>query len=178
MNNTFQLPLHQSPNIFIYIVGRTDMKCNSKLRNTRIHAIQNGGEIANMQAGHVSSRVRLNPFLEGSSTGQFPWTSYHLPRVVNTLWGWFSLSSLFPLPTGTRTPLASQRLARTSASLRPDVQSCHIYQCHCSPVTLSREKGTYKQIPAKGLATERVVFLPSPTGHKLLGVGAEQRVRG
>lgn len=104
MNNTFQLPLHQPPNTFIYIVGRTDMKCNTKLRNTRIHAIRNGGEIANMQAGHASSRVRLNPFLEGSSTGQFPWTSYHLPRVVNTLWGWFSLSSLFPLPTGTWTP--------------------------------------------------------------------------
>lgn len=43
MNNTFQLPLHKSPNAFIDNVGRADMKYNTRLRNTGIHAIWDGG---------------------------------------------------------------------------------------------------------------------------------------
>lgn len=63
LNNTFHLPLHKSPNTFIYIVGRTDRRYNTKLRNIRIHVILDGGKTTNLQVAirHQESQTEPIP---------------------------------------------------------------------------------------------------------------------
>lgn len=97
---------------------------------------------------YVIKRVRLNPFLKGSSGVRFPLTSSHLPRAVNTLWGWFSEAfSSFSSSHSHKAPrsfLAAQE-AQTSASLRPDVPYLLV-----SLLPNHWDKSTDKQILWKG----------------------------
>lgn len=47
LSNVFQIPLHKS-NAFTHIVGRSDMRHNTTVKNIRIHAIQDRGKTLNL----------------------------------------------------------------------------------------------------------------------------------